>query len=120
MKWKDKKSDRRFKGLSYYNVKPEILSYYYYNNLDRVIKGGATCCVTEIVSDLPRLKLFCLHPEFLVDSNKAYIRISYVSSFQNSFGKARDIRIIYSSIIGYLGNGKFHINLFEKYYEYYV
>lgn len=100
MKWKDKKIGREFESLSYYNVKPEILSYYYYNNLDRVIKGGSTYCVVEIVSDLPRLKLFCLYPEFLVDSDKKpYIRISYVSSFPNSFDKARDIRIIYSSII---------------------
>ena len=44
MKWKDKKSDRRFKDLSYYNIKPEILSYYYRKNLDRVIKGSVDTC----------------------------------------------------------------------------
>ena len=116
MKWKDKKSDRRFEDLSYYNIKPEILSYYYCKNLDRVIKGSVSVCDVEIVSDLPRLKLFCLHPEFLVDPNMAYIRISYVSSFPKSFDKAHDVRIIYSAVSGYLGSGEFHINLSGEYY----
>lgn len=115
MKWKDKKSNGiLFKDLSYYNVKPEILSYCYRKNLDRAVKG-ATCYV-ETVSDLPRLKLFCLHPEFLVDPNKAYIKISYLPSYVTYFGKARDIRIIYSCVSGYLGNGEFRVNLSEEYY----
>lgn len=114
MKWKDKKSDGKFKDLSYYNVKPEILSYCYRKNLGRVVKG-ATCYV-EIVSGPPRLKLFCLHPELLVDPNKAYIKISYLPSYTAYFDKARDIWIIYSCISGYLGNGEFHVNLSEVYY----